>query len=50
VAAPLLGANTSEVLERVLHYSPEQIQQASASGAFGRPADSSSKTAAKATP
>jgi crotonobetainyl-CoA:carnitine CoA-transferase CaiB-like acyl-CoA transferase len=50
VAAPLLGANTSEVLERVLRYSPEQIQQASASGAFGRPADSSSKTAAKATP
>jgi formyl-CoA transferase len=38
VAAPLLGADTSEVLARVLNYTPEQIRQAEAGGAFGRPA------------
>ena len=41
IAAPLLGANTSEVLERVLHYSPEQIRSAGASGAFGPPTEGS---------
>ena len=38
VAAPLLGADTSDVLARVLGYTPEQIRLAEAGGAFGRPA------------
>lgn len=38
VAAPLLGADTAEVLSRVLNYTPEQVRAAAAAGAFGRSA------------
>jgi formyl-CoA transferase len=38
VAAPLLGADTAEVLSRVLNYTPEQVRAAADAGAFGRPA------------
>ena len=35
VAAPLLGAQTTEVLKRLLKFSPEQLRQAADSGALG---------------
>ncbi len=35
VAAPELGANTAEVLARVLGFSPEQLRQAAENGALG---------------
>ena len=35
VAAPLLGAQTIEVLKRLLNFSPEQLRQAAESGALG---------------
>jgi len=34
-AAPLLGENTSEVLQSLLHYSEEQIQQLKTDGVIG---------------
>ncbi len=38
VAAPLLGAQTIEVLKRLLNFSPEQLRQAAESGALGQSA------------